>query len=255
MRTWQPFYDPLLYEMKIGPGGRVADTYVHLVGDKPLDCLEFGCGTGEIAIALARRGHRVTGVDRSSAMLRQAKHNASSLLTEQQVRLSWYEGDMTSTDLSKQFDRVLLTNDLITHLLNDVQIVNFFTLCRIHLKADGSLLMDIPKVDLKNLSAAMEPGGAYYVHGVFPLAADGRSVWVAEQVNFDPREWTMTKTFEYKYISVDGTVERIAFRELVQRPWTTQDVQFALKLAGYNQVEALQVPEDKIRTFWGAMIN
>ena len=249
MQAWQPFYDPSLYEMRVGPGGRVAEVYVRLVGDTPLECLEFGCGTGEVAIALARCRHKVTGVDRSSDMLCTAVHNASTLPLEQRERLSWHEGDMVSSDLGTKFDRVLLTNELITHLLNDVSLINFFIRCLKHLKVGGSILLDIPVIDLASLSAATQPDGAYYVHGVFTLNADGRSVWVAEQARFDPSTWTMTKTFEYKYIASEGSVERSTFRELRQRPWTTQDIQFALKLAGLNKVKVVQVPEDITHTF------
>ncbi len=39
--------------------------------------LEVGCGTGNISLALARRGARVTGVDLSFPMLARAQHKAS----------------------------------------------------------------------------------------------------------------------------------------------------------------------------------
>lgn len=43
------------------------------------DVVEFGCGPGRLLPALARRGFRVTAVDRSSAMLALARENAERL--------------------------------------------------------------------------------------------------------------------------------------------------------------------------------
>lgn len=48
--------------------------------------LDAGCGTGAHAIALARLGYRVTGADRSAAMLAQASATASTADAEAAVR-------------------------------------------------------------------------------------------------------------------------------------------------------------------------
>ena len=47
----------------------------HLPGGRPLRILDAGTGAGFFAILLARRGHRVTGIDLSSDMLHEAKKN------------------------------------------------------------------------------------------------------------------------------------------------------------------------------------
>src|SRR3970040_829102 len=48
---------------------RFGDGRVHSIAD-------FGCGTGSHAIPLARRGYAVVGVDRSDAMLAEARAKA-----------------------------------------------------------------------------------------------------------------------------------------------------------------------------------
>ncbi|MFE4667781.1 class I SAM-dependent methyltransferase [Streptomyces sp. NPDC056716] len=41
--------------------------------DRPCDLLDLGCGTGSLALLAAEQGHRVTGVDRSPAMVARAR--------------------------------------------------------------------------------------------------------------------------------------------------------------------------------------
>jgi SAM-dependent methyltransferase len=51
--------------------------------------LDAGCGTGRVAIELARRGHDVVGVDLDPAMLDLARGKAPELV--------WIQGDLAST--------------------------------------------------------------------------------------------------------------------------------------------------------------
>ncbi|MFF7972975.1 methyltransferase domain-containing protein [Streptomyces sp. NPDC007905] len=41
--------------------------------EHPADVLDLGCGTGSLSLLAAERGHRVTGVDSSSAMVERAR--------------------------------------------------------------------------------------------------------------------------------------------------------------------------------------
>ena len=55
--------------------------------------LDAGCGTGRVAIELARRGHHVVGVDLDPAMLDLARNKAPEL--------AWIQGDLASTVISR----------------------------------------------------------------------------------------------------------------------------------------------------------
>lgn len=53
---------------------RIPESQLNILGDvKDKDVLEFGCGAAQWAIALARRGARMTGIDISSEQLRFAR--------------------------------------------------------------------------------------------------------------------------------------------------------------------------------------
>ncbi|GAA0650524.1 hypothetical protein GCM10009535_30770 [Streptomyces thermocarboxydovorans] len=43
----------------------------------PADVLDLGCGTGSLSLLAAEQGHRVTGVDRSRAMVTPAREKTS----------------------------------------------------------------------------------------------------------------------------------------------------------------------------------
>jgi SAM-dependent methyltransferase len=55
--------------------------------------LDLGCGTGDLAIALARRGHEVLGLDFASAAIAAAEERAAALPTEQRSRLEFRVAD------------------------------------------------------------------------------------------------------------------------------------------------------------------
>ena len=60
--------------------------------------LDAGCGTGRVAIELARRGHEIVGVDLDRGMLGAARDKAPDL--------EWVEADLVDVDLRRTFDVV-----------------------------------------------------------------------------------------------------------------------------------------------------
>lgn len=73
--------------------------------------LDAGCGTGRVAIELARRGFTVTGVDADPEMLDTARAKAPELC--------WYEADLadkTAAALPEKVDAVLLAGNVMIFL-------------------------------------------------------------------------------------------------------------------------------------------
>jgi 2-polyprenyl-3-methyl-5-hydroxy-6-metoxy-1,4-benzoquinol methylase len=65
--------------------------------------LDIGCGTGRHAVALAKAGFHVTGVDISEGMLQQARIQAN----EQGVEVEWIKADATKWQPELLYDHVL----------------------------------------------------------------------------------------------------------------------------------------------------
>ncbi|TMA00670.1 MAG: methyltransferase domain-containing protein, partial [Methanobacteriota archaeon] len=70
---------------------------------KPGTILDLGCGTGNHSVPLARRGYRVTGIDRSASMIAQAKKKASRLRNPPRFA----RADMRTFRLGQRFEAAL----------------------------------------------------------------------------------------------------------------------------------------------------
>jgi SAM-dependent methyltransferase len=73
----------------------------------PASVLDAGCGTGRVAIELARRGCTVLGVDQDPSMLEAARMKAPEL--------PWVEADLADTalDLGRTFDVIVLAGNVL----------------------------------------------------------------------------------------------------------------------------------------------
>jgi 2-polyprenyl-3-methyl-5-hydroxy-6-metoxy-1,4-benzoquinol methylase len=69
----------------------------------PGTVLDAGCGTGRVAIELARRGVEVVGVDADASMLETAARAAD---------IAWHHADLADLDLGRRFDVVLLAGNV-----------------------------------------------------------------------------------------------------------------------------------------------
>jgi ubiquinone/menaquinone biosynthesis C-methylase UbiE len=92
--------------------------------------LDVGCGTGVVAIAAARRGARVTGVDLTPELLAHAKDNASIAQTE----IDWREGDAEAIPLGDAS-------------------------CDVVLSQFGHMFAPRPEVAVKEMLRVLKPGG------------------------------------------------------------------------------------------------
>ena len=75
---------------RIEAAGGEVDRLLAMTGFEGRDVLDLCCGPGRHSVELARRGYRVTGVDRSSFLLGKAQ----SLAAAEKVALEWVRCDM-----------------------------------------------------------------------------------------------------------------------------------------------------------------
>ncbi|MEJ7809587.1 MAG: class I SAM-dependent methyltransferase [Gemmatimonadaceae bacterium] len=101
--------------------------------------LELACGTGRVAIPIARAGLAVTGLDSSAAMLREARAKGERA----GVSVEWVEGDMRAFDVGRRFALVILLGNALCHLLDLASFEGCMACVRRHLAPGGRFIIDV----------------------------------------------------------------------------------------------------------------
>jgi SAM-dependent methyltransferase len=132
--------------------------------------LDLGCGSGDLSIALAGRGHSVRGVDFAETAIAQAREKAAALAPEVAVRLTFDVADALQPSRLGRFGAIVDSG--FYHLFDEAQ--------------TAGLANDLP--------AALLPGGRYYLLAFateFAVPNTPRQVTAAEiRQRFSPaRGW------------------------------------------------------------------
>jgi len=102
----------------------------------PNSVLDAGCGTGRVGIEIARRGRElggieVVGVDVDPSMIAMARARAPEI--------EWRDSDLTTLDLGRTFDVVLLAGNVPLFTAPGTQRA-LFRCCARHVATDGALI-------------------------------------------------------------------------------------------------------------------
>ena len=103
--------------------------------------LDLGCGTGNHALPLSRRGYDVTGVDRSESMLFQARQKQT--LAGENGTLTFRHGDIRSVDLARQYDAVLMMFAVLGYQCENDDVLAALKTARRHTRSGGLLIFDV----------------------------------------------------------------------------------------------------------------
>jgi SAM-dependent methyltransferase len=122
--------------------------------------LEFGIGTGRIALPLAERGVRVAGIDSSDAMVARLRAKPGGNGIEVAI------GDFASTRIDGEFAVVYLVFNTIFNLVTQDAQVACFENAAAHLRSGGRFVVETGVPDLQNLPVGQtivpfraDPGG------------------------------------------------------------------------------------------------
>lgn len=109
---------------------------------------ECACGTGSIAVELAKKGYRMTGVDISHEMLEKAAEKARK--AGQMIQFVCQ--DMCNLQLPKPVDALICTCDGVNYLTADKRVAAFFASAYRQIKSGGVFAFDISSAHkLKNV--------------------------------------------------------------------------------------------------------
>lgn len=196
-----------LYDLANSPGPET-DFYVSLAGSHPITVLDLGCGTGTLCCALAERGHEVTGVDPSAAMLAVARRKPHAQAVD------WVECSAQSYRTEKRFDLIIMTGHAFQVLFTDDDALAVLQTMRRYLKKTGRVAFETrnPRVDWAREWAARPPrrlGNDQIVETLKVICVEGAFISFETSYRF-PRE-TLTTSSKLRFPSrehVEGLIER-----------------------------------------------
>jgi SAM-dependent methyltransferase len=141
----------------------------------PKNVLDAGCGTGRVAIELARRGLAVVGVDLDPRMLGTARKKAS--------HLSWHLGDLAAIRLQRRFDAIVMAGNVMIFLAPGTEGAVLQNMAR-HLASGGVLI------------AGFQLSIGYLALDEYDRLAEAAGLVLAERyTTWDRAPWTWASTY------------------------------------------------------------
>ncbi len=189
--------------------------------------LECGVGAGRVAIALAREGHAVHGVDTEGAMLDELALNVKSEAEDIRARVTMERSDVRDLELGRRFPLVIAPFNLVSRLVEDRDVESFLGRVRRHLDAGGTFAFDrwIPDEALLAGFVGESPR--------FPHPRNGRPVRCEERYAFDPRRRVLTMEITLTPVEDSEACERVVNRYRVFAP---EEIERFLSTAGLEVV-------------------
>lgn len=166
----------------------VVDPMVAFIADLagPSAALEFGVGTGRIALPLAQRGVPVHGIDLSEAMIARMRAKAGS------DRVVATVGDFATTKVEGTFSVVYLVANTIMNLTTQDEQVACFENASAHLDSGGRFVIDVIVPGWQRLP----PGERFQAFDVSP-----------NHLGFDEIDVVTQASVSHHYWIEDGRVE------------------------------------------------
>jgi SAM-dependent methyltransferase len=184
--------------------------------------LELACGTGRIAIPLAREGFDVTGLDISRVMLDHARVKSRRA----GVVVDWVEADCRDFDLGRRYGLVILPFNSIAHLHDHKSINACLGSVLAHLEPAGRFIIDIfnPRLDILLRDAGERYPVAEYAD------PDGRGTVVITENNLYDSAGQINRIKWYYRVGDDP---RETVRELNMRIFYPQELDGLLRSGGF----------------------
>jgi len=212
---WESFFEGVVVRMWLHAlptehTQREADRLAGLLTVSPgAEILDVPCGAGRLALALADRGYRLTGVDWSSAFLGHARSRDAV----QQV--TWEQRDMRNLPWLRRFDGAFCLGNSFGYL-DDEGNAAFLRAVRGTLKPGGRFVLETPML-LENLLNHLSPRSWWKAGDVYLLVEN----------QYDPARARLD--IEYTFVS-NGRVE---VRRGSHRAYTYRELVGLLTASGF----------------------
>jgi SAM-dependent methyltransferase len=174
---WPEIFEPSFVDPSV-------DMLADMAGSGP--ALEFGIGTGRVALPLSRRGVRVHGIEISSAMVTRLQEQPGG--TDIPVTI----GDFATTRVDETFTLVFLLRNTITNLTTQDEQVATFRNAAAHLEPGGRFLIENYIPELQRLP----PGETRHLFKATPTHVAFEEYDLVRQIAFSNHYWVIDGQLE-----------------------------------------------------------
>jgi len=165
--------------------------------------LDLACGTGRIAIALAKAGLEVTAMDSSPGMLAGLRKKLANLPTPVESRITVCEGKMHAFSVPRSFPVVICCDAFFHNLTVDSQLRCLGCIAS-HLTPGGRFVFNIPNPTIAFLGYAAGPEGqAYRKRDEYTLGDSNDTVLVEQAHRADLFAQTITTKLRFTRLGSD----------------------------------------------------
>jgi len=189
---------------------------------QPKTIWDLACGGGTFAVAMAKAGFKVTGIDRSSEMLDLARKKAQAA----SITIPFYEMDMRHLELNTTFDLVTCWFDSLNYLLALDDLESVFNRVARHLEPGGHFVFDMNTI--------------YWLTTLAPryavtLERETESIFQVHRHSYD--ENARIATFEITGFIKDNSCWRRQVDETHhERGYTIEEIRSCLNNAGLTEI-------------------
>jgi SAM-dependent methyltransferase len=141
------YSDPAYYRMLFDRRQHDLPFYLGLAAELGGGVLEYGIGTGRVALPLARAGFSVTGIDCSADMLASLARQAEAEPADVRARLGWHLGDARTLELDRRFALVSCPFNGLAHHHRPADLGAFLANAQRHLAPSGLFACDVLEPD------------------------------------------------------------------------------------------------------------
>lgn len=196
--------------------------------------LELGCGTGRVALPLARDGHQVAAVDISPDMLAALRAKLAQEPPDVAARVQVVQADMRRLALGREFALALCPLNTFMHMTTQADQLAALGSAYRHLAPGGRLIVDVASP----LAMLLIPAGeALSLQSELRDEVSGRTVQKFTSVRFDHARQMQHITLIYDEVGADGSVRRTTLRTELRYVFRFE-MELLLERAGFR-VEAV----------------
>jgi SAM-dependent methyltransferase len=223
-----PEYDPLadLYDLEY-VHDHDAPFWLALAGREGGPTVEWGAGTGRLAIPLARAGFDVTAVEVSREMVGRGREKGGSV--------EWVLGDMRSAKLGRSYGLAICAFNSFLCLPSVDDALAFLRNAREHLEPGGMLGIEVSAFSPEEL--VDPPGEPKPQHDFTRELADGRLERFSVS-RYDAASQILKMRLFYELYGESGELKGRRAHDLKIRVTGRDELDLMLRLAGF-EVEAV----------------